>query len=243
MIVSNAANPVIARRKFPRIAVAGDFHGRSVRLRVPLVVREASREGFSVESPVEFPAGSRELFHFAAGDLLETEAVAECVHCERRDDADPATRYSAGFVVLQESRESWQRAVDLLEEEALDADPAPATPGASRRRLPRFDVTGSIGVVVAGGHIAAGLHDIGLGGFAVESDQPFAVRSRYPVRFTSAGGLDARVLAQVVHVRQVTDSDGQLRWLSGFAYVIDDDGAYAAVEAVLDHATACLSFL
>jgi hypothetical protein len=210
---------------------------------VPLLVREASREGFSVDSPVEFPAGSCELFHFAAGDLLETEAVAQCVHCERRDDGTPATQYRAGFVVLQESREAWQRAIDLLEEEALDAPPVPATPGASRRRLPRFEVTGSIEVVVAGGHIAAALHDIGLGGFAVESDHPFAVRSRYPVRFTSPNGLDARVLAQVIHVRQVTDSDGQFRWLSGFAYVIDDDEAYAAVEAVLDHATACLSFL
>lgn len=208
---------------------------------MPLVVREASLDGFSVDSPVEFPFGARELFHFAAGDLLETEAIALCVHCERRDDADAATRYRAGFVVVQESRAAWQRAIDLLEENTPQVDPAPSTPGASRRRLPRFDVTGSIEVCVAGKPVT-GLHDIGLGGFAVESDQPFTVRHRYAVHFTSPTGLDARLVAQVIHVRQVTDSEGQLRWLSGFAYVIDDDDARAAVEAVLDHATACLSF-
>jgi hypothetical protein len=104
-------------------------------------------------------------------------------------------------------------------------------------------VTGEIEVIVGDGAIPAELHDIGLGGFAVTSDTAFALRRRHAVRLTTLSGLDALVTAETIHARQVVHEEGPPQWVTGFAYVIDGPEAHSAVEAVLDQATACLSFL
>jgi hypothetical protein len=232
-----------------------------VRLRVPIVIREVSREGFSIESSIAFPPGSQELFHFSAEHGWESEIAARCMHCDRVPGPQTEPRFLAGFVVLPASAAPLQHVVEWLDRssdasvgnaDAPSTDSLPShdrrrearqVPGSSRRRLPRFEVTGEIEVTVGDGAIPSELHDIGLGGFAVTSDIAFVLHRRHAVRFTTLSGLDALVMAETIHARQVVHEEGPPQWVTGFAYVIETPEAHTAVEAVLDQATACLSFL
>jgi len=225
--------------------VTRDFHGQPVRLRVPLVVREVSLDGFSIESPVPFPTGIEETFNLGTGGGTEIPVTARCVHTTCVASAPP--RYVSGFLAVAQSVQALRQVVEALApgttEDSAGGSGVPASPGASRRRLPRFDVTGSITIVVGDGRIPADLHNIGLGGFAAESSTQFSLRQRYRVRFTGPDGLDVHLIAEALHARQGVGADGATRWFTGFAYVIDSPDAHEAVETVLEHATACLSFL
>jgi hypothetical protein len=240
---------VVGRRRFPRVAVTRDFHGQAVNLRVPLLVRELSREGFSVESTMEFPLGSEELFRFAHRGSTEIEIRARCVHVVAGETTGGQRRFVGGFRALPSSFLELAHLVESLERaHKSGAEPTSntslaTTPGASRRRGPRFEVTGSIAVAVGDDRNPTQLRDIGLGGFALESREPFVARERHSVHFSNALGLDARILAEVVHAREIIDPAGDRTWLTGFSYVIDSPAAHDAVESVLDQATSCLSFL
>jgi hypothetical protein len=234
------------------VAVTREFHGQVVSLEVPLRVREVSREGFSVESDVAFPIGSEELFRFSSASHRRIDLRARCVHIEPSitDGAQP--RFLAGFEVLTSFKPDLGTLVEWLERRgarrAEGSEPffrGPATPippGSSRRSSPRFEATGTIEVAIGDPAVQVRLRDIGLGGFAVESRTPFAPRQRYPVRFTSPHGLDARLTAEAVHARHV-EQTGERFWLTGFAYIVDSSSAHDAVESVLDQATSSLSFL
>jgi hypothetical protein len=241
---------VVGRRRFPRVAVTRDFHGQAVNLRVPLLVRELSREGFSVESAMEFPLGSEELFRFAHRGSTEIEIRARCVHVVAGETTAGQRRFVGGFRALPSSFLELAHLVESLERAHKTGAEAngntltqATTPGASRRRGPRFEVTGSIAVTVGDDRNPTQLRDIGLGGFALESSEPFVARERHSVHFSSGMGLDARILAEVVHAREIIDPAGHRTWLTGFSYVVDSPAAHDAVESVLDQATSCLSFL
>ena len=247
--------PNTGRRRQPRTDVVGELHGHSVRLDRAVLIREVSLEGFSATTPAPFAPGAIESFHFTSADGHSTFITARAVHCQPLDPSLGEPGFVAGFAFLPQPAEALQVIVHLLGTLAdAETDGMPGTSGgtraaqgsdggSSRRRTPRFEVMGDLDVTLDGGQVPVRLRDIGLGGFGLESACGFPARARYRARFTGSEGLDVTILAEAVHSRRTgSDKEGE-RWMTGFTYVIDDTSAGDAVEAVLDRATSCLSFL
>jgi hypothetical protein len=91
------------RRQAERVEVLGQLHGCVIAANVPLVIRETSATGFSVEAPVPFPAGAEHAFRFSAADGREALVNVRSIHCLRVNlpDADPF--YVSGFAFESES--------------------------------------------------------------------------------------------------------------------------------------------
>jgi hypothetical protein len=85
------------RRQTPRLDVLDELHGRLVAVRVPLTVRELGPGGFSIESVVPFPSGSRHQFRFTTteDDAIIVEAVA--VHSRYLAMEGGVRQYVSGF--------------------------------------------------------------------------------------------------------------------------------------------------
>ena len=245
---------VTGRRRQPRTEVIGELHGYSVRLDQPVLIREVSVDGFSARTSEPFTPGAIESFHFTSADGHSTFITARAVHCQRIGEPDAEPAWLAGFAFLPQAPEALQVIVHVLGTLAdAESDGLPGTrdganllspaAGASRRRTPRFEVTGEIAVTLDDGTTPVQLRDIGLGGFGLESTDSFQARSRHTARFRDDEGLDVTIVAEAVHSRRLPSDKAGERWMTGFTYIIDDTAAGEAVEAVLDRATACLSFL
>jgi hypothetical protein len=89
--------PSADRRRAERIEVMGHLHGCLVAARVPIVVREASAIGFSIESPVPFPPGASHAFRFSTRDGRQTIVQAVSRHCLRVNPTDRDAFYVSGF--------------------------------------------------------------------------------------------------------------------------------------------------
>jgi hypothetical protein len=102
------------RRTTPRLEVLGQLHGHLVSLSVPLVVRDLSAGGFSVESVVPFPPGARHQFRFntAAGADIVIEAVV--VHSRPVAPLGGVTRYATGFAFCHDSEDTAHAVDELL---------------------------------------------------------------------------------------------------------------------------------
>jgi hypothetical protein len=251
--------PLAGRRRQPRTEVIGELHGHSMRLNRPVLIREVSLHGFSAETPAPFAPGAVESFQLTSVDGISTFISARAIHCRQIDSDGAEPRYVAGFAFLPQPAEALQVVVHVLgsladagaggdsETTSDAASPTPADDApafaASRRRTPRFEVTGNLTVTLDDGQTPVELRDIGLGGFGLESSTSFPPRSRYDARFTDGEGLDVTIRAEAVHSRQLVSDGGSPRWMTGFTYLIDDGAAREAVETVLDRATSCLLFL
>jgi hypothetical protein len=219
----------------------------------PVLIREVSIDGFSARTPAPFAPGATESFHFTSADGHSTFITARAVHCTPIEETSAEPAYMAGFAFLPQAPEALQVIVHVLGTLAdAESDGMPGATrhtdasgpgGASRRRTPRFEVTGDISVTLDDGAVAVQLRDIGLGGFGLESVGSFPARSRHIARFTDSDGLDVTIVAEAVHSRRAAADKHGERWMTGFTYVIDDTAAGQSVEAVLDRATSCLSFL
>ena len=70
------------RRKNPRVELLSDLYGCVVALDLPVLVRDASRGGFRIESECPFPVGSEHSFRFQTGGR-PTTIMAVCRHIQR----------------------------------------------------------------------------------------------------------------------------------------------------------------
>jgi hypothetical protein len=247
--------PAPGRRRQPRTEIIGELHGYSLRLERAVVIREVSVEGFSARTPAPFTPGSTESFQFTAADGHSTFITARAVHCQPAANLSTEPAWVVGFAFLPQPAEALQVIVHVLGTLAdAESDGMPGADrdtgdahgtgtGASRRRTPRFEVTSGMTVTLDDGTVPVRLRDIGLGGFGLESAGGFSARSRHTARFEDADGLDVTIQAMAVHSRRAAADMGSERWMTGFTYIIDDTAAGEAVEAVLDRATSCLSFL
>jgi hypothetical protein len=113
---------------------------------------------------------------------------------------------------------------------------------ASRRGAPRLEVEAVINGRLARGNLRLGLHDLGFGGFAVESPLAFSPSSLHEFRFVTAQGIVVSMLAETVYSKPVGMRDGMDYWLTGFKYVLETEDAERAVEVLLDAAMSPLSF-
>lgn len=114
---SSPSLPRRSRRRFPRIEVLGVVEGERIPLDVPMRVRDLSQGGFSAESSVPFPPGTRHHFRFTAFNQNEVRLQATAVHCRLASlDADGHHTYITGFEFLPDdaSEKSIAAIIDTL---------------------------------------------------------------------------------------------------------------------------------
>jgi hypothetical protein len=85
------------RRRSPRVELSREMVGRIRTSTVPILVRESSQDGFSVESSLSFAVGQEQTFQFTAPDGAATTVCAICRHCMRINVPREQTLYLAGF--------------------------------------------------------------------------------------------------------------------------------------------------
>jgi hypothetical protein len=112
----------------------------------------------------------------------------------------------------------------------------------SRRETPRLEVEAVLNGRLAKGNLRLILHDLGFGGFAVESPLAFAVGSIHEFRFFTADAIVVSLRAEAVYSRSIGLRDGMDHFLSGFKYALGSDDAERAVEILLDVAMGPLRF-
>ena len=113
----------------------------------------------------------------------------------------------------------------------------------SRREGPRLEVEAVLTGRLVRGNLQLGLHDLGFGGFAIESPFSFITDSRHAFRFTTVGGLSTVLTAETVYSHPIGTRDGMDFYLSGFKYILDSEEASLAVQLLISAATSPLSFL
>lgn len=104
----------------------------------------------------------------------------------------------------------------------------------SRRAAPRLEVEAVLNGRLAKGNLRMSVHDLGFGGFAVESPIAFAVGSRHEFRFVGPEDIVVGIRAETVYSRAVGLRDGMDHLLTGFKYLLETEEAERAVELLLD---------
>jgi len=78
------------RRRSPRIEILGRLHGHTVAFDVPILVREISLGGMSVETEVPLAEGALQEFLLTLGDGSTIDLVGRVMYCRpTSDDAVP----------------------------------------------------------------------------------------------------------------------------------------------------------
>lgn len=101
------------RRRFLRIRVFENLHGRVMPLDDGFRVHDISLGGFAVESALGFMPGSEHQFEFTMPDGRQSVLQATVVHCMRINRPDDEPVYFAGFAFNRLRRES-QQAIESL---------------------------------------------------------------------------------------------------------------------------------
>jgi hypothetical protein len=93
-----------SRRLNPRVEVLGQLYGQLVTWQVPLVIRDVSEGGFSVESEVAFPEGSTHLFRFTTGGSRTLFLNGRCVYSRQVDPRQPGevSKFVTGFEFVRD---------------------------------------------------------------------------------------------------------------------------------------------
>jgi PilZ domain len=91
------------RRRVPRIELVDRLHGHVVSLGVPVVAREISLGGVSLEVPLAFPPAAVHEFRLVLGDGSSVVLRGRVVHCRPVATADGAPRFIIGVEFLDAS--------------------------------------------------------------------------------------------------------------------------------------------
>lgn len=84
------------RRHSPRIEILGRLHGHTVAFDVPVIVREISLGGMSVETEIPLAEGAVHEFLLTLGDGSTIELVGRVVRCRAMSD-EPFPGYVCGI--------------------------------------------------------------------------------------------------------------------------------------------------
>jgi hypothetical protein len=98
------------RRRSPRVEVIGKVSGRVVSLDVPIVVREMSLGGMSIESPTAFEVGTVTDFLLTLGDGAGIEVYGRTVYTRPLEGTDEP-RFLSGIQFVDQD-EAVRRPVD-----------------------------------------------------------------------------------------------------------------------------------
>jgi hypothetical protein len=98
MQLPSSPRPLRSRRRYPRLEVLGLVEGQRIPLDTHLTVRDLSVGGFSAESAVPFPPGSKHHFLFTTALGEEVVLSATSIHCRLATaDANGHFTYITGF--------------------------------------------------------------------------------------------------------------------------------------------------
>ena len=86
------------------------------------------------------------------------------------------------------------------------------------------------------------LHDLGFGGFSVESPLAFTVGSRHDFRFIGPADMVVEISAETVYSRAADPQGGVAHRVSGFKYIVDSDETQRVVDLLIDAALSPISF-
>jgi len=116
---------------------------------------------------------------------------------------------------------AWQRTP------AVPSSPAPRTPTPAhtrspspieRRRLPRIAVLSALDGYGVDLDLKVTVLEISLGGFSVESPEPFVVGSEHAFLFSAADGRETMVRCQCRHVK-MSGGLGKPTYIAGFEFL------------------------
>jgi hypothetical protein len=91
------------RRRALRLEVLNRLYARAVEQDRPVVVREISLGGFSIEAPVSFPIGSEHKFEFGLDGAPPVTLTGRTAHCRRLPGAADVATYIVGFAFVDQT--------------------------------------------------------------------------------------------------------------------------------------------
>lgn len=89
------------RRRSPRVDLVGQLHGELVSVDVPIVVREISLGGMSIETTTPFESEARLEFLLTLGDGAAVFVLGRVSYC-RQVDRDGAPAFVSGIQFLDD---------------------------------------------------------------------------------------------------------------------------------------------
>jgi hypothetical protein len=103
-----------SERTTPRLEVVGQIHGQALTFNTPLVVRDLSGGGFSVESAVPFGRGTTHVFRFTTNNGASVVLRANAMHSRPVAGTSFPERFTTGFQFLTPSDERTAKSIDAL---------------------------------------------------------------------------------------------------------------------------------
>lgn len=102
------------RRTAPRLNVQGEMLGEVLSMGAPLLVRDFSEGGCSVETHLELPAGSEHAVRLELTDCLSVSIKARVVHCRRHAESGRPARYVSGLEFVDPLGQSQSAIAEML---------------------------------------------------------------------------------------------------------------------------------
>ena len=103
------------RRRAPRVEVIGRLQGHVVALDLPVIVREISLGGMSLETPFAFPVGDLQHFVLTLGDGSTMSLAGRVAYCRSVSGAEDAPAFRTGIQFEDDAPEEPAAVGDLLE--------------------------------------------------------------------------------------------------------------------------------
>jgi hypothetical protein len=119
---------------------------------------------------------------------------------------------------------------------------APSSPGGpERRKAPRLPVGRHVTAELESSAQPVTVRDISLGGFLLESNEPFEVQALHQFRIATSDGWKTLITARSVHSRRSTTETGT--YYTGFAFV-DPVGTEAErrIHQLIDKVTSVVTY-
>jgi hypothetical protein len=92
----------IERRRSPRVEILDRIHGHVTSLDVPVIVREMSLGGMSLQTTFAFPDGAVHEFRLMLGDGSPVVLRGRVVRCREEAAPDGSTMFVSGVQFLDE---------------------------------------------------------------------------------------------------------------------------------------------
>ena len=103
------------RRRAPRVEVLGRVQGHVVALELPVIVREISLGGMSLETPFQFPVGDLQHFVLTLGDGSTLELAGRVAWCRSVGAETEPRAFRTGIQFEDDAAEEPAAVVDLLQ--------------------------------------------------------------------------------------------------------------------------------